>query len=211
MKKFFERAVAVGIAIATILICSVFAHAQFGPKGKLDLSGTPLLLAVTGNTLTVGTQGPQSLRLITNDTARLTVDATGQITHGSLSNGQAMGIKSVTQAITGMSGATATTTGTFIPAGSFVLGCTLRVTTLITASAGTGFTIGDGTTADRWGAAVALAAGTTTTGANFKSATAPVQAYPTGAEVVLTMTGGNFTAGAVRVTCHYLSFTAATS
>lgn len=210
MKKFLDRLAAVSIAVVSVLVCSVFAYAQFGPTGKLDLSGTPTLIAATGNTLTVGTQGPQSLRFVTNDTARLTISSTGQMTYGSLSNGQAIGIKSVTASVSGMSGATATATN-LIPAGSLVLGCTLRVTTLITASAGTGFTVGDGTTADRWGSAVALALGTTTTGANFKAATAPYQAYPSATSVVLTMTGGNFTAGAVRVTCHYIDFTAATS
>lgn len=120
--------------------------------------------------------------------------------------GDAMNLKTATVVLSGMSGATVTATG-LIPAGAVVAGVLARVTTLITASAGTGFTIGDGTTADRWGAAVALAAGTTTTGANFKAATAPNQAYPSATNVVLTMTGGNFTAGAVRLVVYYWDFT----
>lgn len=124
--------------------------------------------------------------------------------------GQCANIKTVSALVSPLSGATGTATN-LIPAGAFVVGVTTRVTTLVTASAGTGFTIGDGTVADRWGSAVALSAGTTTSGANFKAATAPYQAYPTATSVVLTMTGGNFTAGAVRVTVHYIDFTPATS
>lgn len=121
--------------------------------------------------------------------------------------GDAANFKVATTTLSAMSGATVTATS-LIPAGAVVVGVLVRVTTLITASAGTGFTIGDGTTADRWGSAVALAAGTTTTGANFKAATAPNQAYAAATNVVLTMTGGSFTAGAVRIVVYYWDFTA---
>lgn len=91
-----------------------------------------------------------------------------------------------------------------IPAGAFVLGVTARVTTTITGASA--FTIGDGTTAAKWGSGIALPAGTVTTGANF---TAGPSHYATATSVVLTATTSNFTGGKVRVTVHYFDFTPA--
>lgn len=124
--------------------------------------------------------------------------------------GDQITFKSATTTITGMSGATATASN-FIPAGALVLGVFLKVTTLITMGAGTTFTVGDGTTADRWGSGIALALGTTTTFANFKAATSLLQAYASATSVVLTGTGGSFTAGAVRLTMVYMDSTAIVS
>jgi hypothetical protein len=122
------------------------------------------------------------------------------------SNGQSLNLMEATTTKTGMSGATVTATN-LIPAGSLVLAVTLRVTTTITGA--TTFTIGDGTTANRWGTGIALAAGTTTTLADAVTATPAI--YPTATSVVLTATGSNFTAGAVRISVFYYSVTAPTS
>jgi hypothetical protein len=81
------------------------------------------------------------------------------------------------------------------------------VTTTITGA--TSFDIGDGTDVDRWGAAIALTSGTTTSLANITISN-PVY-YAAATNVVLTANGANFTAGAVRLTVHYLTLTAATS
>jgi hypothetical protein len=116
-------------------------------------------------------------------------------------------IQCVRGTITGMSGATVSCTN-IIPAGAMVFGVTLVVTTLITMGAGTTFTIGDGSVADRWGSGIVLALGTKTTGTAFKASTAPYQAYPSATSVVLTGTGGSFTAGAVSLVVTYASFTA---
>jgi len=126
-----------------------------------------------------------------------------------LANGQALTMKAATTTKTAMSGATVTATN-LIPAGSMVIGITVRVTTLITGA--TTFDIGDGTDVDRWGAAIALAAGTTTTIANFTQDTdnGPIY-FPSATSVVLTANGSNFTAGAVRITVHYIDLTAPTS
>jgi hypothetical protein len=97
-----------------------------------------------------------------------------------------------------MSGASVTWTAA-IPAGALVLGVTARVVTLITGA--TTFNIGDGTDADRWGASIALAKGTVTTGANF-TITSPVY-YAAATNIVLTKNGNNFTAGAVKLTVYY--------
>ncbi len=121
-------------------------------------------------------------------------------------NGQKITVQSVSATLSGLSGATATATN-LIPAGSIVLGVTTRVTTLITGA--TSLKVGDGTDDDRWGATVGLTAGTTTTGSSFTISSVPI--YTSATSVVLTANGSNFTAGAVRVTVHYISFTAATS
>ena len=86
-------------------------------------------------------------------------------------------------------------------------GVTLRVTTTITGS--TSFTVGDGSDVDAWGTGITQIAGDNTTGADFTIVTVPIYAAVT--SVVLTSTGGSFTAGAVRLTVHYMDFTAATS
>jgi len=119
--------------------------------------------------------------------------------------GAFVNIKSASASVT-CSGATSSATD-LIPAGAVVLGVTVRVTTLITGA--TTFTIGDGTDADKWGATIALTAGTTTSGASFTAAGPTLYAAAT--SVVLTATGSNFTAGAVRVTVHYYDFTPATA
>lgn len=119
-------------------------------------------------------------------------------------NGQASTVRQATTTLSAMSGATVTATN-LIPANSIVLGVTLRVTTLITGA--TSFDIGDGSDVDRWGAAVAVAANTTSATATITS----LPFYAATTSVVLTANGSNFTAGAVRVTVHYMSTTAPTS
>jgi len=121
-------------------------------------------------------------------------------------NAQATTINQATSELTGLSGATVTATN-LIPAGSLVLGVSVRVTTLITGA--TSFAIGDGTDADRWGTGIAVTAGTVTTLANI-TITSPIY-YAAATSVVLTAAGSNFTAGAVRITVHFISLTAPTS
>jgi hypothetical protein len=134
---------------------------------------------------------------------------TSSVSLTNATNGQALGIKVATAAVTGMSGATVTATN-LIPAGATVLGVTVRVTTLIASGdGGTTFTIGDGTDADAWGTGIAFAAGTVTSGTAF-TVTTPLH-YAAATSVVLTCTGGTFNAGAARITVHYLDYTAATS
>lgn len=96
-----------------------------------------------------------------------------------------------------------------IPAGSIVLGVTIRVTTLITGDSGVSLSIGDGTDADRWGTGIAFAAGTTTDGTDFTITSVPIYAAAT--DIVLTPNAGAFTAGAVTITVHYFTTTAPTS
>jgi hypothetical protein len=104
-----------------------------------------------------------------------------------------------------MTGATVTATN-LIPVG-FLIGITVRVTTLITGA--TTFDIGDGVDVDRWGAAIAVAAGTVTTIASYTAN--GFGQFGAVNNVVLTANGANFTAGAVRITAHYINPVAATS
>jgi len=117
-------------------------------------------------------------------------------------NGGALRLRVIEEELTGLTGATATTTAAF-PNQSIILGVSLRVTTTITGA--TTFDCGDGTTAGRFGGSIGLTAGTTNQGTigpsgNYGSTT-----------VTLTANGANFTAGAVRVCLIYLELIAPTS
>jgi hypothetical protein len=114
---------------------------------------------------------------------------------------QRMTIKSVKQTLSALSGASATTTGTFIPDGAVVVGVTTRVATLLTGA--TGYTIGDGTDADRWGDITGTAIGTTSDNANWTAGT--IECFTAGGNVTLTANGSNFTAGAIEICVFYLA------
>lgn len=117
-------------------------------------------------------------------------------------------IRLATVEVTTTAAATATATN-LIPAGSFVLGVSTRVTTAVTGDAGfTGIDIGNGTDADMFGANVSPSLNATTTLAN-STITAPV-IYAAATSIVLTQVGGTtFVAGGkVRIVVHYISLTA---
>lgn len=101
---------------------------------------------------------------------------------------------------TAMSGATITLTN-IIPAGAVVVGVTCKVTTAITGA--TSFDIGTATDVDRFGAAIAVALGTTSDNRNWTAGT--IECFPTATSLILTANGSNFTAGAVYVSVQYLS------
>ncbi len=93
------------------------------------------------------------------------------------------------------------TAASLIPAGSFLIGVTVRV--LVTVTGPTGFDVGDGTDVDRWGASIAVAATTTTDITDFNSGA--VTTFPLANDVVLTSDGVDFTGGSVRITVHYMT------
>lgn len=99
-----------------------------------------------------------------------------------------------------LSGATANVGTNFIPANSMPIAVSLFVTTAITLSAGTTWTAGDGTTADLFGSGLLLVVGDTLN--VMKTATSP-KWYASNTNLVLTGTGGNFTAGVVRAAMLY--------
>jgi hypothetical protein len=113
----------------------------------------------------------------------------------------------------------ATTDSTIdLPANSIILSVTARITTTIAGVDSTTLSIGDPTTAARFGTTGTLTAGTTVVGLNHQQgsvstdATGPVQT--SAAKVRLTLSGGadnTPSAGAVRITIHYMQFIAPTS
>lgn len=134
-----------------------------------------------------------------NTSGDLEID--GGLTNGALSN-----IKVADTELTAMSGATVTATN-LIPAGAFIIGITARVTTEITGA--TTWDLGDGSDVDRWGAALALSAGTLVDPTDYT--VAGFGQFSSASDVVLTANVSNFTAGAVRITVHYIDLTAPTS
>lgn len=102
-----------------------------------------------------------------------------------------------------VSGATVTATA-LIPDGAFLIGVTTKVTVAISGGGGTtGYQVGDGSDADRWGEATTITAGTSTDNTN---ATAnPTGAFTAAQNVVITAVGGNFDGtGDIMVCAFYL-------
>lgn len=119
-------------------------------------------------------------------------------------------IKQATTLLSAVSGATVTATS-LIPDGAFVLGVVTRVTTQLGNGSGTtGYQVGDGSDADRWGSVTGLTVGTDTD--NTDATASFVGAFTSANNVVITANGGNFDGtGAIRVTVLYIDTTAPAS
>lgn len=121
-------------------------------------------------------------------------------------SGGTLNIKSATALLSNVSsGATATN---LIPDGAVLMGLSTRVTGTITGSGVTGYTVGDGSDVDRWGAITGTAIATTSSNADW---TTTVNTVITTTSVVITATGGVFTAGAIRIVAWYFDCTPPTS
>jgi hypothetical protein len=120
-------------------------------------------------------------------------------------NYQRLGVISAKQALTAAAGATVATTTLSIPKYSHLIGVTTRVTTALGETNGTtGYTVGDGTDPDLWGAVTGVAIGTTTAAPDY---TAVDALGPDGSDrtVTLTAVGGNFDGtGVIDVCAFYL-------
>jgi hypothetical protein len=125
-------------------------------------------------------------------------------------SGVSANIKYATTLLSALSGATVTATN-LVPDGAFVLGVVTRITTTFGATGGTtGYQVGDGTDADRWGAIAAITAGTTSSNADATAAF--TGSFTAANNVVITAVGGNFDGtGALRVTICYIDLTPPTS
>lgn len=125
-------------------------------------------------------------------------------------NGSACEFKLATTELTSVTGATATASN-LIPAGGVVVAVTTRITTALGTSNGTtGYNIGEGVDADRWGAVSAVTAGTTSDNSNWTANT--IQNFDSANDVILTAVGGNFDGtGAVRINLYYFTAVAPTS
>lgn len=66
--------------ILSLLFLLALPLTSFAQNAKLDLVGTPMLISLSGSTLTVGTVGTQDFRLVSGDTARIVIDgAQGEV------------------------------------------------------------------------------------------------------------------------------------
>jgi hypothetical protein len=119
----------------------------------------------------------------------------------SASSYQRLAIKTKAVTLSALSGASVATTGGFIPDGAVLVGLTTRVSTAITGA--TGYDIGDGSDADRWGANIDIALNTASDNTNWTAGT--IECFTTAQEVTLTAVGSNFTGGAVVIVAHYLA------
>lgn len=118
---------------------------------------------------------------------------------------QRLATKAIREAVTCAAGASVTTTIS-IPKYTHLIGVTTRVTTALgTTNSTTGYTVGDGTDADLWGAITGTAQGTTSDRRDF---TAVDALGPDGADRTITLTavGGNFDGtGVIEVCAYYLA------
>jgi hypothetical protein len=122
-------------------------------------------------------------------------------TFTSATNYQRLAIKTKAVTLSGLTGASVATTGGFIPDGAVLVGLTTRVSTAITGA--TGYDIGDGSDADRWGANIGFALNTSSDNTNWTAGT--IECFTAAQEVTLTAVGSNFTGGAVVIVAHYLA------
>lgn len=116
----------------------------------------------------------------------------------------ATGVVKCAKAAVTVSGAS-TGSGNIIPAGSFVIGVATTTTTTITGA--TGYQVGDGTDADRWGDITGTAVGTDSD--NTDSTANPTGYFAAASAVTLTAKTSNFTGGVVQVVVFYLTTGAA--
>jgi hypothetical protein len=139
-------------------------------------------------------------------------DDTGRLSGVMSANGAGFAIKNVTALLSAVNGATVTATN-LIPAGSFVLGVTTRITTALGTGGGTtGYQVGDGSDADRWGVSAAVTLGTQTGQAASPATANPTGYFASAQSVVITAAGGSFNGtGAIRVVASYIDLTAPTS
>ncbi len=139
--------------------------------------------------------------VLADDSAFTSIKSSSEITSGYLSGARSTNatMQSVTGQVT-LSGATTATTN-IIPAGATVESVATTTTTTITGA--TGYQVGDGSDADRWGDKTGTAIGTNTGSTDY---TADPRWWTAAARAVtLTAKTSNFTGGVVQVTVFYWS------
>ncbi len=122
---------------------------------------------------------------------------TVEVARGAL--GGAISLQVIEETLSGLSGATVTST-VVIPNRSICLGVSTRTSTAITGA--TSYDCGIAGTPGKFGASLGIAAGSSNIGVIGP------QAFYADTPVVLTANGGNFTAGAVKIAIQALTFAA---
>jgi hypothetical protein len=173
---------------------------------NVDLFGTTTLgftringLALTNNSVVQLFSGGTNILEQVGGTSAQTFNIYG--TQTSSTNYQRLTIKTKAVTLSALSGASVATTTGLIPDGAVLVGLTTRVSTAITGA--TGYDIGDGTDADRWGANIGFALNTSSDNTNWTAGT--IECFTAAQEVTLTAVGSNFTGGAVVIVAHYLA------
>jgi len=119
-------------------------------------------------------------------------------------------IKSKQELVTTTAAATAATAAAFIPDGAIPLAISTYVQTAITTAGLTGYNIGDGADADRWGAIAGDIVGTKSNNSDWTATT--IQAFIAAQAITLTAVGANFPAGGkIRVCMTYIASSEPTS
>lgn len=113
------------------------------------------------------------------------------------------GLKAAKATASAVSGASVALTA-LIPDGAVVIGVTTKVTIALGTGGGTtGYQVGDGSDADRWGDITGTAAGTSSD--NTNATATGINLFTAANDVVLTAVGGNFNGtGAIEVCVFYL-------
>ncbi len=171
----------------------------FSPNGQLYLSNRQILTGGSGDSGSPAETYNNTIYDIQSDRLRIgersTTDTGRTGNHSGTWN-----IQNSTTSVDTTSGTTVDATN-LIPANSLVFGVTIFVRTLIVGPAA--IHIGSTSDADKWGASIALTLATST---NVGSFTVTVPYITTSAETVriTSSNGAAFTAGAVRITAHYI-------
>lgn len=177
------------------------------------------LFSIVNNALSLAAGGTEGMRVDATDArvfrALLALGSSAQVARLQLNgaSGGSWELTSVAALATLSTGGTTTDTASIIPANSFVVAVTYRVTTTITTAAN--FSIGDATTAARFvSGATGLTAGSTGIGLrHLQGGVATDAAGPifTSSSAVRITTNANPGAGAIRVQVWYAFPTAPTS
>ena len=168
-------------------------HSRSGAIGQASRS-------TTANRITFG-----QVDGVTNN--RRDVEVSGDL-HMSLNStrGDAMQVKASRVLASSLSGASVNVAA--IPAGSLVLGVSIRVDVAVTGA--TGIDVGISGATQRYGANIPVALNSTSDLTDFVNDTPP-SIFPAATNVVLTGVGGSFTGGNVTVFVHYMTLKAPTS
>jgi hypothetical protein len=166
-------------------------------------------LGSTGNWI----RGPFSIRTGSSD-ATLEADAAHQLAQRSGTNAQVfrvydtfasatdyqrVSIATARAVLSGLSGASVTATA-LIPAGAVVMGVTAKVLTAITGA--TSWQLGTAADPDRFAATGGIALGSTTQNSDWTSNA--IECFPSGANLILTANGSNFTGGSIQISVQFL-------
>jgi len=109
------------------------------------------------------------------------------------------------ETLSSVSGASVPTTVNIIPSGAIVLGVTTEITSALgTGNGTTGYEVGDGTDADRWGSITGTSTATFSDNADFTNSA--IEAFVGGpSEVTITALGGDFDGtGDILVVVHWI-------